>query len=215
MAACSKNSIAIWVDLLAILLPMKKIRIDLPDSKIDYFPDQFSAFESEDYLQWFEKQDLWKQDHIKLFGKQVLQPRLTALFGENGLTYTYSGLTMHPIPFPEDILIIKSRCEDLAESDFNICLANFYRNGQDSMGWHADDEKELGSNPVIASVNFGAPRAFHFRHKSDKNLKEKIILENGSILIMAGKTQHYYKHQLPKTAKKIGPRVNLTFRKVF
>ncbi len=193
---------------------MKKIELELPNSEIVYYPDQFSQAESATYLQWFEQQNFWKQEKIKLFGKSVLQPRLTALFGEKGITYTYSGLTMKPLPFPIELLKIKAICEKLADENFNICLANFYRTGQDSMGWHADDEKELGKNPVIASVNFGAERIFHFRHKKVKNLKDKILLNNGSILIMAGETQHHYKHQLPKTAKKIQARVNLTFRKI-
>ncbi|AVR45770.1 alpha-ketoglutarate-dependent dioxygenase AlkB [Christiangramia fulva] len=194
---------------------MSKKIIELPDACLEYFPGFFSQEESDRYLGYFLKSIEWQQDKIKMFGKEFLQPRLTALFGEKEKSYTYSGITMLPEPFPSPILNIKSKCEEILGEKFNICLLNLYRNGSDSMGWHADDERELGKNPVIASVSFGAERIFHLKHQKDPSLREKLVLENGSLLLMAGTTQHFWKHQLPKTKKKVGPRVNLTFRKVY
>ncbi|WP_026915436.1 alpha-ketoglutarate-dependent dioxygenase AlkB family protein [Christiangramia portivictoriae] len=157
----------------------------------------------------------WRQDHIKMFGKEILQPRLTALFSNNDRAYTYSGLTMHPEIFPKYLLEVKERCEKKLEQSFNACLANLYRDGQDSMGWHADDEKELGTNPVIASISIGEPRIFHLKHRSVKGLIYKKRLQHGSLLVMKGETQQFWKHQLPKTKKQIGSRINLTFRRIY
>lgn len=188
--------------------------IELSGAYLEYYPALFSEKESENYLNYFLEFEEWKQETIKIFGKEVLQPRLTALFGEEDKTYSYSGITMKPKPFTPTLLKIKDGCEKHSGEKFNVCLLNLYRDGSDSMGWHSDDEKELGKNPVIASVSFGAERAFHLKHKKDTKLKKKLVLENGSLLIMAGTTQHFWKHQLPKTKKKVGPRVNLTFRKI-
>ncbi|MAM19126.1 MAG: alpha-ketoglutarate-dependent dioxygenase AlkB [Christiangramia sp.] len=193
---------------------MKNQRIALPDSEITYYLDFYSKNQTEEYLRYFENADFWKQEPIKIFGREILQPRLTALFGEENTSYTYSGLQMKPLHFPDILLKIKEDCEKLSNSKFNICLANCYRNGQDSMGWHSDDEKELGKNPTIASVSFGAERSFHFKHRHEAQIKHKMVLQNGSVLIMSGATQHFYKHQVPKTKKPLPLRVNLTFRKV-
>ena len=154
----------------------------------------------------------WQQDKIKVFGKTYLQPRLTALFGNTEKTYSYSNLTMHPRPFTRTLLEIMARVEAICGISFNCCLANLYRNGQDSNGWHADNEKELGNQPVIASVSFGAERFFHFKHRHKKDLRSKINLTHGSLLIMKGATQDEWLHQIPKTKKNIGKRINLTFR---
>lgn len=191
---------------------MRKEIIDLSGAYLEYFPQIFSEKESKALLNYLLNLETWQQEKIKLFGKEVLQPRLTTLFGEKN--YSYSGITMQPQAFTASMLEIKAKCEEYCDQKFNICLLNLYRNGSDSMGWHADDEKELGPNPVIASVSFGAERIFHLKHKKDPKLKKKILLQNGSLLVMAGTTQQFWKHQLPKTKKKVGPRVNLTFRKI-
>lgn len=190
-------------------------KIDLPDATLEYFPNFYTETESDALLKYFLNLEIWQQDKIKLFGKEILQPRLTALFGKENKPYTYSGLTMHPKPFTAELKKIATKCEEFCKENFNTCLANLYRDGSDSMGWHADDEKELGKEPVIASVSLGAERIFHFRHKSKPALKYKLNLSHGSLLIMKGTTQEYWKHQLPKTKKKVGPRVNLTFRKIY
>ena len=189
-------------------------RIKLRDADLLYHPNYFSAEKSGFLMKHLLEQINWKQQKIKLFGNEIKQPRLTALFGDSGKSYTYSGLKLAPSPFLENLLFIKEHIEKNFEMNFNTCFANLYRDGSDSMGWHADDEKELGKNPVIASVSFGAERVFQLKHKYDKTHKFKLSLEPGSVLIMAGTTQSFWKHQLPKTKKKIGPRINLTFRNI-
>ena len=137
---------------------------------------------------------------------------LTALYGNQGKPYSYSNIKMLPKQWTFLLQKIKFHIEGVSNVNFTSVLLNYYRNGSDSNGWHADDEKELGENPIIASVSFGADRTFQLRHNSEKNLRKNIVLEHGSLLIMKGATQHFWKHQIPKTAKLIGPRINLTFR---
>lgn len=194
------------------LFPEKQLRLNLPESDIIYFPRFFITEEADNFLRLFKTGVLWQQDEITVFGKAYPQPRLTALYAINGRSYSYSNVIMKPRPFTEELLIIKERVQTVTPVDFTSCLLNLYRNGQDSNGWHADDEKELGDNPVIASVSFGQERFFHLRHKRNKSLKHKLLLEHGSLLLMAGKTQHSWQHQIPKTRKLIGERINLTFR---
>jgi len=189
--------------------------IELQGASLLYIEDFLSTEQADKLFDNLMDYDHWRQDHIKMFGKEILQPRLTALFSDNHNAYTYSGLTMHPEIFPSYLASVKERCEEICEQSFNACLANLYRDGQDSMGWHADDEKELGTNPVIASVSIGEPRMFHLKHRKDKNLTYKKRLQHGSLLVMRGETQKFWKHQLPKTKKQIGPRINLTFRKIY
>ena len=147
-----------------------------------------------------------------VYGKNHLQPRLTALYGNEGKPYSYSNIKMQPHHWTLLLQKIKFHIESQATTNFTTVLLNLYRNGNDSNGWHADNEKELGHNPVIASVSFGAERVFQLKHNTDKSLKKSIILEHGSLLIMKGTTQHFWKHQIPKTTKKVGSRINLTFR---
>lgn len=193
---------------------MKTAHTDLPNSRLVYSSHLFPEELADNYLEKLLKNISWKQEKIKLFGKERLQPRLSAFFGERELSYTYSGLKLEPENFLPEILEIKKQVESFSENSFNSCLANLYRDGKDSMGWHADDEKELGENPVIASVSFGADRNFNLKHKKIPDLKRKILLSHGSLLLMKGETQHFWKHQLPKTKKSIGPRINLTFRNI-
>ncbi len=194
---------------------MNRNIIKLPDAELEYYPQFYSAQKSEAMLKYLLSLREWKQEEIKLFGRKLMQPRLTALFGNTGKTYTYSGLEMNPSPFTLELDQLRKNCEKVANINFNTCLANLYRNGSDSIGWHSDNEKELGENPVIASLSFGAERIFHLKHKKNTTLKHKIYLESGSLLLMKGDTQHFWKHQLPKTKKKVEPRVNLTFRKIY
>lgn len=157
----------------------------------------------------------WKHESIKLFGRHVLQPRLTAWYGDEGTEYSYSGLMNIPLLWTETLLEIKRRIEAISNAEFNSVLCNLYRNGQDSMGWHQDNEPELGIEPVIASVSFGASRRFQMRHKFDRSQdKLNVELHDGSVFIMSGETQKYWQHQVPKTKKDVGERINLTFRKI-
>ena len=158
---------------------------------------------------------LWKHEKIKIFGRWVLQPRLAAWYGDEGTEYVYSGLKNSPNTWNDTLLGFKATLEAITNESFNSVLLNYYRDGQDSMGWHQDNEKELGNNPTIASLSFGASREFQLRHKFDKQIPTiKCLLENGSILIMSGSTQKFWQHQIPKTKKQIGERINLTFRKI-
>lgn len=152
----------------------------------------------------------WMQTPIKMFGKDVLQPRLTAWCGEK--SYRYSGQTMVPEPWSKTLLKIKTAVEKEAGVIFTGALLNYYRNEMDSMGWHRDNEKELGENPIIASVSFGASRLFSFKHYYNKGLKESVTLTNGSLLLMKGPTQHFWLHSIPKVKNVVGPRINITFR---
>ena len=186
--------------------------IALKDAKISYDEHFLSHNEASTYFDVLRKETDWQQDRIKVFGKEYDQPRLTALYANNKNPYTYSNITMHPTPFSPVLLEIKSKIEKTLNQTFTTCLLNLYRNGQDSNGWHADNEKELGINPVIASVSLGAERLFHMKHRTDKNQKLKLNLAHGSLLVMSGSTQHHWLHQIPKTKKNVGERINLTFR---
>lgn len=190
----------------------KKIDFNLPDSKIVYYPKFFSVEESNIYFKSLLETISWQQDDITVFGKTYKQPRLTALYANNNETYSYSNITMTPHVFTNVLLEIKNKVETIVDSNFTTCLLNLYRHGQDSNGWHADDEKELVVNPIIASASFGAERLFKLKHRKDKNLKQDLVLQHGSLLIMKGKTQHHWLHQIPKTRKKVEKRINLTFR---
>lgn len=190
----------------------EKVILELPKSDIVYYPSFMSRENATSCFQLLKETVPWQQDEIKVFGKTYAQPRLTALYAANGKSYAYSNIVMRPHEFSPELLKIKSVVEKEANVTFSTCLLNYYRDGKDSNGWHSDDEKELGANPVIASVSLGAERFFHLRNKEDKSLKQKILLQNGSLLLMKGETQHYWQHQIPKTAKKIGERINLTFR---
>lgn len=188
------------------------VHLDLPDSDICYVPLFIASHKADVYFDIFKKTIPWQQDDITLFGKTYPQPRLTALYANNNKSYSYSNIIMHPLPFTKELLEIKHTLETYTKEAFTTCLLNRYRTGNDSNGWHADNEKELGTNPIIASVSLGAPRLFHLKHNTRPNLKRKLLLEHGSLLLMKGKTQHFWKHQLSKTAKPIGERINLTFR---
>ncbi|BAQ66506.1 alpha-ketoglutarate-dependent dioxygenase AlkB [Geminocystis sp. NIES-3709] len=189
------------------------LKLDLPNSDIVYYPNLWSLKEANVLLQKLENNIQWQQDYITLFGKTHLQPRLTAWYGDRGKIYSYSGITMYPHDWIRPLLTIKETIEPIAKVNFNSVLLNFYRNGQDSMGWHSDNEKELGKKPIIASVSFGGERQFLLKPR-DKNVttRGEILLNHGSLLIMAGNTQKYWLHQIPKTTKFVSSRINLTFR---
>lgn len=182
------------------------------DGEVLYYLDFFSPEERVGYFQHLLNETPWQQEAIKFFGKEVMQPRLTAWYGDEGMTYRYSGLTMKGHLWTPSLMEIKHRVEERAKTRFNGVLLNFYRNETDSMGWHRDNEKELGLNPVIASVSFGASRRFLCRHREKKDLKVELELKDGSLLLMKGKTQHFWQHSVPKETSAAGPRINLTFR---
>jgi alkylated DNA repair dioxygenase AlkB len=182
------------------------------DGEVFYLPDFFTKEESKVFYNALLQNIEWQQDKIKLFGKTHDVPRLTALYGNADKPYTYSGITMKPTAWLPELLEIKKKIETVAQVDFTTVLLNLYRTGKDSMGWHSDDEKELGLNPLIVSVSFGATRIFKLQHNNNKSLRHSLELTDGSLLVMQGQTQHFWKHAIPKTSKITEPRINLTFR---
>lgn len=153
----------------------------------------------------------WRADTVVVYGKRYLQPRLTAWYGE--ASYTYSGLTLQPLPLTPLLAQLRTAVERVTGQRYNSVLLNYYRDGADSMGMHSDDEPELGPQPVIASLSYGATRTFLLRHRRN-NRTVKLDLTDGSLLLMAGTLQAHWRHGINKTAKLVGPRLNLTFRYV-
>lgn len=192
----------------------KPINILPGDGEAYLYDNFFSEEESTAVFDSLMKKINWEQQHIKLFGRSLAMPRLTAWYAEEGVVYTYSNLLNKPQPWIEELLLIKDRIEKATQSQFNSVLLNLYRSGNDSMGWHKDDEKELGKNPIIGSVSFGAERIFKFRHETSKFSGVKVTLSNGSFLLMKGATQHHWYHSVPKTKQDVLPRINLTFRMI-
>ena len=194
------------------LFNSEKLELQLPNAELIYHPEYFGTEEADLYFNELLQQTKWRQDNIKVFGKTYQQPRLTALYGDSGKPYSYSNITMYPEIFTPLLEKIKSKIEQESGHIFNTVLLNLYRDGKDSNGWHADNEKELGKNPVIASVSFGETRPFHFKHRTIKTERHQLDLTHGSLLIMKGEMQHYWLHRIAKTKKLIAPRINLTFR---
>lgn len=191
----------------------KRKKFDLPDAEVFLYENFFTPEESDRLYKSLTETIYWRQDRIKLYGKPMDLPRLTAWYGEPNRSYTYSGISMQPHLWTGDLLYIKSKIEKEAGVKFTNCLLNLYRTGKDSVSWHQDNEKALGREPVIGSVSFGATRPFQLKHISRKDLeKVDIPLTHGSFLLMKGPTQHYWKHRIPKTSRPLQPRINLTFR---
>ena len=190
------------------------MKIPLPDSDINLHQDHFDAEIAGNLLRELTEEIPWVQNKIRFYGKESLVPRLESWHGDEGMSYTYSGIRMDAKPWTKILLMIKESIEPIAKTTFNSVLINYYRDGKDRVAWHSDDEKELGKNPVIASVSLGAERKFKLRHKKYKEnkLQYEIFLQSGSLLLMSGSTQHHWLHEIPRTAKPIGPRINLTFR---
>jgi len=189
--------------------------IPVADGELTYWPEFLTESEADRCFRYLHEKIVWHIPHINLFGKEIQSPRMAAWYGDADAIYTYSGLTNQPLPWFDDLSELKQKVEQKTRHRFNSVLANLYRDGNDSMGWHSDDEAELGVQPVIASLSLGAERRFALRHKKRKALKPvEIILKHGSLLLMSGKTQHYWRHCISKTRKPVTPRINLTFRLV-
>lgn len=184
------------------------------DGEAYYYKSFLPKEDANRYLNLLKQEIEWKQEPIKIFGKEVMQPRLTALYGNPNKVYRYSGIEMLPLPWNDFLMVIKERIEGIAQAEFTHVLLNYYRDGQDSMGWHRDNELSLGKTPTIASVSFGAVREFQMRYYQDKSKKVKLPLEDGSLLLMSGLSQQFWEHQIPKTSKSLPARINLTFRKI-
>ena len=189
--------------------------IDIPatDAQLRLYPHIYPSSTTQQLFEQLKQQLQWRQDVLKIHGRDIPIPRLNTWYGDAGTEYSYSGVSFTPHPWTKELLHIKYTIETLCGEKFNSVLANLYRDGQDSVAWHSDDEPELGRNPVIASLSLGATREFVLKHKRRKDLKPiRLSLADGSLLLMAGPTQHHWIHQVPKTRKLVGARINLTFR---
>jgi alkylated DNA repair dioxygenase AlkB len=183
------------------------------DGELYYQPAFLDAQTASSLFRDLRKNLDWQEETITIAGRQIKVPRLVCWYGDEHARYRYSGLMHEPKPWTKSLLWLKQRIEAICRSPFNSVLGNLYRDGSDSMGWHADKEKALGRNPVIASLSLGATRLFRLRHPASGKVLE-LDLQDGSLLIMAGSLQHHWRHCLPKSRTARGARINLTFRRI-
>ncbi len=170
--------------------------------------------QAQQLFQLLLKELAWQQEQIFVYGRWLKVPRLMCWYGDKQAEYKYSGVNHQPLPWTDELLAIKQKIQSLYPAEFNSVMANLYRHGNDSMGCHADNEKELGENPVIASLSLGEQRLLRFRHNKTKEVLD-ITLDDADLLLMAGAIQHHWKHELPKIKKRKTERINLTYRQVF
>lgn len=192
----------------------KEIRLPLPDAEFTLIPEFLTADLAVKAFVELNRQTPWRSDKVKVFGKWYDQPRLTAWYATNSFKYSYSGLELQSIPITPGLQTLMQTVQQRSGKAFNSVLLNLYRDGQDSNGWHSDNEKELGPDPFIASLSLGETRVFHLKHRSKKE-SYKLSLGSGSLLLMGKNSQTNWKHQLPKTKKKTESRINCTFRYIF
>lgn len=183
------------------------------DGESYYFGNILDKAEEQQFFDHLLKEVAWEHDEVMIFGKRIVTARKTAWYGDSEFEYTYSKMTKKARLWIPQLLPLKQRVEQETGFDFNSCLLNLYRSGEEGMSWHSDAEAELGRQPAIASVSLGAERRFVFKHKASGE-KIELQLESGSLLLMAGETQKNWLHSLPKTKKVKEPRINLTFRKI-
>lgn len=181
------------------------------DGECIYIPEFLSKEKANLYFESLKETISWEKRKILLFGKLVMQPRLVAWYGDKDAVYSYSGATFKPQAWTKELLEIKELVEAYSKTTFNGVLLNLYRDGQDHMGYHSDNEKELGKEPIIASISLGETRKFHIKHNT-KDHKVSFDLEHGSLTMMSGKMQEYWKHMISKTKRSHDIRINLTFR---
>lgn len=185
-----------------------------PENLLEYYPAFVSGKESSTWVEQWIGEVPWREQSMRMYGKDVLAPRLMAWFGDTDKSYTFSGTRFEPFAWTTELSDLKNRIEMKTGHKFNSVLLNYYRNGNDSVAWHGDNEHELGQNPVIASVSLGQERRFEFRYRADHSRKYGLTLENGSLLVMKGDLQHTWEHRVPKSKTLNGPRINLTFRTI-
>jgi alkylated DNA repair dioxygenase AlkB len=183
----------------------------LAGAEVSSDPDWLAPSEADAMLAALVAEVPWSQHRVRLFGRELPAPRLSAWIGDPGSAYTYSRMRHEPLPWTPVLTTLRERLQATTGTRFNSVLANRYRDGRDSMGWHADDEPELGERPLIASISLGAARVFQFKPRGGGRA-QSIMLTHGSLLLMGGDTQRLYVHALPKTARPLGERINLTFR---
>jgi alkylated DNA repair dioxygenase AlkB len=183
------------------------------DGELYYLADFLSGPGALEYFEWLNAELDWQEEVATIAGRRVPIPRLVCWYGDEGAVYQYSGLTHYPQPWTDTLLGLKQSIENTCGHRFNSVLGNLYRDGQDSMGWHADQEKVLGINPFIASLSLGAERLFKLRHNKTGETLD-IPLASGSLLLMGGSLQHHWRHCVPKTRQPVSARINLTFRNI-
>ena len=188
--------------------------IDLPGAEVEWRPGWLPGPEAEALRLALLREVEWEVHRIRIFGREFDSPRLSRWIGDPGARYRYSGTDFVPHPWPPALAALRGRLAADTGGRYNSVLLNRYRNGADAMGWHSDDEPELGPRPLIASLSLGAPRRFVFRNRQDRTLKCELVLGHGDLLLMAGDTQRLYHHALPRTARPVGERINLTFRQI-
>ncbi|UUE99407.1 alpha-ketoglutarate-dependent dioxygenase AlkB family protein [Xanthomonas hortorum] len=191
-----------------------KIRVALPGAEIGWCRGWLQAAQADVLMQALLQQVQWEVHRIRMFGRLVDSPRLSSWIGDAEASYRYSGTRFAPQPWLDALQPVRTRLQDETGHPFNSVLVNRYRSGNDAMGWHSDDEPELGAQPLIASVSLGAARRFAFKHRDDAALKQTLELGHGDLLLMGGDTQRHYKHSLPRIVKPVGERINLTFRQI-
>ncbi len=185
---------------------------------LQFAPRWLSSSEADPLFETLRARVPWARHRLRLFGREVEAPRLSCWIGDPGASYRYSGATFAPHPWPDFLQPVREAVSEAAGVPFNSVLANLYRDGNDAMGWHSDDERELGPQPVIASLSLGATRRFVLKPRAADAggdvARHVLDLPHGSLLVMAGDTQRRYRHALPRTARPVGPRINLTFRRI-
>jgi alkylated DNA repair dioxygenase AlkB len=181
------------------------------DGVATYYPAVLDRIEAENYFDRFLVSIEWKNDEAVVMGRRIVMKREVAWYGDLNYSYTYSGATKQALPWTAELTELKQLAEEITAAKFNSCLLNLYHDGEESVGWHSDNEASLVKNATIASYSLGATRIFRFKHKKTKQNVE-IMLENGSLLVMSGPTQAYWLHALPKSTNVTEPRINLTFR---
>ena len=193
---------------------MPSIPLTLPGAELAFDPHWLDGAAARSLFDALMEQVPWETHRIRLFGRLVDSPRLSCWIGDPEAVYTYSGTRFVPHAWPAALRPVRERLNRELNLDFNSVLANLYRSGADSMGWHSDSEAELGPRPTIASLSLGASRRFALKDRRDPQRKLALDLPPGSLLTMAGDTQTHYRHALPRTAKPVGARINLTFRRI-
>lgn len=189
--------------------------LPIEDGCLRYFPQWLDAAEAAELFTQIKQQVEWEQSTLRLYGNNIKIPRLNAWYGDKHCSYAYSGSQLSLRPWLPVLDELRQRLQTLAQSSLNSVLVNLYRDGNDSVAWHSDDEPELGRNPLIASISLGVEREFHLRHRYKKTIKpQKLLLAHGSLLLMSGELQHHWQHQIPKVKGLAGERINLTFRHV-
>jgi alkylated DNA repair dioxygenase AlkB len=188
--------------------------LPVADARLAFDPAWLAPAEADALLDALRGAIVWERHPLTVFGRRVEAPRLSSWIGDPAAMYRYSGTRFEPQPWPEPLRPLRARLEHALGVRFNSVLANRYRDGRDCMGWHSDDEAELGAEPVIASLSLGAPRRFLLRHRRETARRFELSLSHGSLLVMAGTTQRCWRHALPRTARPVGERINLTFRHV-